>query len=150
MADRTLTSLGALLERARTEVLRISAREAARRAGLSDARWRQVVTGVQTKAGATVPVRPSARTVVAMALAVRVDPVAALPLAGYDGVSPASVAEMVAERIRPAEPDLGGDLAAEVMRIQGLPFSAANRLALVRALVDLHVQAAAEGEQQAG
>lgn len=76
------TELGVLIEHARAE-LRISAREAARRADISPTRWRQVVTGSQVKGGRAVPVNPTARTVVAMALAVLADPATALQAAGY-------------------------------------------------------------------
>lgn len=85
-----LTALGQLLEEARGRA-GISKREAARRAGISEGRWRQVVTGVQSAAGMIVPVNPRPITVVAMARAVAVDERAALRAAGLDDqIVPAS------------------------------------------------------------
>ncbi|WP_173057086.1 helix-turn-helix domain-containing protein [Phytohabitans houttuyneae] len=77
-----LTDVGKILEDAR-ESLRLSKREAARRAGISEGRWRQVVTGVQKAGNVTVPVNPRASTVSAMAQAVGVDPALALRAAGF-------------------------------------------------------------------
>jgi len=48
----------------------ISAREAARRADISEVRWRQIVSGVQTVSGQPVPVVGPADTVARMARAV--------------------------------------------------------------------------------
>jgi len=152
MADRALTPLGELLEEARKTVLHLSAREAARRAGVSESRWRQVVTGVQTKAGATVPVRPTARTVVAMALAVQVDPAIALDKAGL-AVSDTGLAAMLASnRATPGSyPSAPGDrpeLQAEIQRIQDLRLPAATRLAMLRALITLHAEVEEEQERR--
>lgn len=44
-------------------------------------------------------------------------------------------------------PPLDADLAAEVRRIQGLPYPAAVRLIMLRALIDLHAEAADEGRE---
>lgn len=75
MPTTELTSHGRLLEHARTKVLGLSGREAARRAGISESRWRQIVTGWQPAgAGNRIPANPSPRTIVAMALAVQLDP----------------------------------------------------------------------------
>ncbi|MGY0064232.1 helix-turn-helix domain-containing protein [Streptomyces sp. LZ34] len=46
---------------------RISGREAARRAGISDARWRQIVSGYQTVSGSHIPVRAPDETLARMA-----------------------------------------------------------------------------------
>ncbi|MER7792748.1 helix-turn-helix transcriptional regulator [Streptomyces sp. NPDC097640] len=46
---------------------RISGREAARRAGISDARWRQIVGGYQTVSGSHIPVRAPDETLARMA-----------------------------------------------------------------------------------
>lgn len=81
MADRELTPHGELLDRARV-ALGISQREAARRAHISEGRWRQVVTGVQRQGGLNIPVNPKAATVAAMARAVDADVRTVLAAAG--------------------------------------------------------------------
>ena len=64
---------------------RMSIREAARRAGISESRWRQVEAGVQKVAGAIeVPVHPRAETIVAMCKAISADVGRGLELAGHD------------------------------------------------------------------
>lgn len=50
----------------------LSARAAAQRAGISDARWRQIVSGYQTVSGTRVPVRAPADTLARMAQVVGV------------------------------------------------------------------------------
>ncbi|MEU0276067.1 hypothetical protein [Streptomyces sp. NPDC006307] len=50
----------------------MSARSAASQAGLSDARWRQIVSGYQSVSGAYVPVRAPAETLARMAQVVGV------------------------------------------------------------------------------
>ncbi|MBT2453334.1 hypothetical protein [Streptomyces sp. ISL-86] len=52
----------------------MSARKAASQAGLSDARWRQIVSGYQSVSGAHVPVRAPAETLARMAQVVGVSP----------------------------------------------------------------------------
>ncbi|MFE6021659.1 helix-turn-helix domain-containing protein [Streptomyces sp. NPDC056441] len=51
---------------------RISGREAARRAVVSDSRWRQIINGYQTVSGTHVPVQAPADTLARMAQAARV------------------------------------------------------------------------------
>ncbi len=64
---------------------RMSIREAARRANLSESRWRQVEAGVQKLAGGIeVPVHPRPETVAGMCEAVSADVRTGLELAGYD------------------------------------------------------------------
>lgn len=53
---------------------RLSARAAARQAGISDARWRQITSGYQTVSKTQVPVRAPADTLARMARAVNVTP----------------------------------------------------------------------------
>lgn len=143
----TLTELGALIEHARAE-LRISAREAARRAGISPTRWRQVVTGSQVKRGRAVPVNPTARTVVAMALAVYLDPAAALTAAGLSVPAnlPALIEDIQREmrgtaRASTAGPvlDLTADehhrLTAEIARIEGMRLPESAKLTMLEALI---------------
>lgn len=156
MNARELTPLGRLLEAARTEVLHISAREAARRAATSEGRWRQVVTGVQSKgAGKRVPVNPKPATVVAMALAVQVDPGKALDAAGID-VAPEGLAVLVEEArasaARASSKDTRGEeLAAEIERIRDLPISAATRRRMIDMAISLFEEEVAEaGAQQGG
>lgn len=145
VTDR-LTELGALIEHARAE-LRISAREAARRAGISPTRWRQVVTGSQIKRGRAVPVNPTARTVVAMALAVLADPATALSAAGL--VAPANL-DLLTEDVRgelrgreSASPGPVVDLTAaehtrlntEIARIEGMRLPESAKLTMLEALI---------------
>lgn len=142
--SENLTPLGRLLEAARTGVLRISIREAARRARLSDTRWHQVVTGVQRKAGSEVPVNPTVRTVVAMADAVGVDPAKALEAAGRVGVSAESIAAMLQEIRQPATEAKAASPVDEIERIRNLRgVSPDDKIRMVRAVVDLYEERAA-------
>ena len=64
---------------------RMAIREAARRADISESRWRQVEAGVQKMAGGVeVPVHPRAETVAAMCRAISADPRKGLELAGHN------------------------------------------------------------------
>lgn len=51
---------------------RLSIREAARRAGMSDARWRQITSGYQSVSGEPIPVTAPAETLARMAQVVGV------------------------------------------------------------------------------
>jgi hypothetical protein len=63
----------------------MSIREAARRADISESRWRQVEAGVQKMAGGIeVPVHPRAETVAAMCRAISADVRRGLELAGHN------------------------------------------------------------------
>lgn len=62
----------AALIRAAAKRNRISGRKAASLAGISDARWRQIVTGYQSVGGTFVPVKAPADTLARMAQAVGV------------------------------------------------------------------------------
>lgn len=147
-----LTPLGELLERARLD-LGLSTRAAARLAKLSDTRWRQVVRGVQVKAGQEVPANPTARTVVSMATAVKVDPGEALQGAGLETTA-TSVQAMV-EDLRLEEPLTNNEgangLAEEIERVKSLPISPSLKLRIARSLIDLYAEQAArpEAERQA-
>jgi hypothetical protein len=148
MSTRKLTPLGALLEEARADVLRISASEAARRARMSESRWRQVVTGVQRKAGADVPVNATDRTIVAMAHAVGVEPAEALEVAGRADVSAESIAAMLQEIRRPAVGVQADSPVDEIERIRNLRgVSPDDKLRMIRAVVDLHEERAAAAHQ---
>lgn len=64
---------------------KMSIREAARRAGISESRWRQVELGYQQMAGnIKVPVHPRPETVAAMCNAVATDVRRGLELAGHN------------------------------------------------------------------
>lgn len=64
---------------------RMSIREAARRADISESRWRQVEAGFQRMAGGIeVPVHPRAETVANMCRAISADVRRGLELAGHD------------------------------------------------------------------
>jgi len=114
------------------------------------------------RAGENVPVRPRARTVVGMALAVDVDPAEALEAAGFPNADITSL-------IRDVEVDLArhqeeprttveagagvrlhltaaeqAKLTAEIERIQRLPYSADVRLQMLEALLSLWEAKAAE------
>jgi transcriptional regulator with XRE-family HTH domain len=78
-----LTPLGRLLEDAR-QALGLSKREAARRSGFTEGRWRQVVTGLQNTKDVNTPSNPRSATVAAMARAVGADVNEALRLAGLE------------------------------------------------------------------
>jgi hypothetical protein len=139
--DRDLTPLGRLLEEAR-DGLKIGQREAAARAGFSGGRWHQVVTGRQPKGGRLIAVNPRPRTVVAMALAVQVDPGEALRLAGMD--LPADLDALVndvrAELATKAQnaPATPTDLASEIERIGRLELPADDRLRIIRTVMALY------------
>ncbi len=152
MSERPpLTPLGEYLEHGRRGLLHISMREAARRAGVSEAWWRQVITGRGRVRGADAPARPTARVVVAMALAVDVDPHKATELAELE-VSPEAVAAIAAELGEaPPLPEPGSELADELKRIEESALPLADRLAAIRALIALHVEgAAARRERDTG
>lgn len=64
---------------------KMAIREAARRADISESRWRQVEAGFQRMAGGIeVPVHPRPETVAAMCKAISADPRRGLELAGHD------------------------------------------------------------------
>lgn len=148
-----------LIEHARAE-LRISAREAARRAGISPTRWRQVVTGTQVKSGRAVPVNPTPRTVISMALAVLADPAAALTAAGL--AVPANLDRLIADlrgEVRGRETAIPGpvvDLSAddhrrltdEIARIEGMRLPESAKLAMLEALMRAWERYAIERERE--
>lgn len=84
MTNRNLTPHGRIIEAARGKV---SAREAARVAEISEGRWRQIVTGVQKAGGGIVlPVNPRTETLISMASAVGADVATVLRAAGVDPI----------------------------------------------------------------
>lgn len=61
----------------------MSKRQAARRAGISEGRWRQIVAGYQSAGGGhSIPVNPKRETLLKMAAAVGADRAEVLRLAG--------------------------------------------------------------------
>lgn len=72
---------GARIQRARGTM---SIREAARRAGISEARWRHIEKGYQPIGGHQVPVNPRTENVVAIAKAVGMDPAELFRIMGRD------------------------------------------------------------------
>lgn len=63
---------------------KMSKREAARRAGISETWWRRAESGTQSVAGQEVPISVTAETVTAIARAINADVAEALRLAGHD------------------------------------------------------------------
>lgn len=122
-------------------MLGLSIREAARRAGISEARWRQVVKGSE----------PSIRMVATMAHAVEVEPGDAFRAAGRDMPSQGSLARLIPPVPRPTEltADIGAEAAAEVERIRSLPFPVEVRLRMMRAVIDMYLEQAQDDIERA-
>lgn len=106
----------------------MSARQAAKKAGITEARWRQIVNGYQTPArGLHVPVRGPASTVAAMARAVGLTP-QQLRDAGRDDAAEALDELLLGAPTTPEDPtpwhgDLNGptDLLHEGERLRWRP-----------------------------
>ncbi|GIE46404.1 helix-turn-helix domain-containing protein [Actinoplanes lobatus] len=145
MPHQELTPLGELLEHARSKVLHLSVRQAAKRAGVSPTLWTQVVTG--RRAGSPRPVRTTVRTVVAMALAVNVDPGEALGIAGMPS-APEAIEAIVSELHAGIEAEsqvASRNLADEIERIGTLHgVTADEKIRMVNTLINIHEQRAAE------
>lgn len=96
MDEPTAKAVGAALGQAR-RALKISKREAARRAGISEITWRTYETGMrQVTSDYHVPVSPRDDKLEAAAKAVELDPAVVFKIAGrpYDGaLSPAPAAD---------------------------------------------------------
>lgn len=85
MATRRKPSTWPLGDYLREQRGRMAIREAARRADISESRWRQVEAGYQKMAGGIeVPVHPRAETVAAMCRAISADVRTGLELAGHN------------------------------------------------------------------
>lgn len=122
MSDQ-LTPLGQYIEAKRGAT---SKRTAARTAGISEGRWRQIVRGYQQNGKSRIEARPRAETVKAMAGAVGADINQALELAGFEpNATPVTpeTDELVAEAVDAME---GTDLDTQRM-------AAAAAIAVVRA-----------------
>ncbi|MDG4768863.1 helix-turn-helix domain-containing protein [Solwaraspora sp. WMMD792] len=125
-----LTEFGHHVELARGQ-MGLSGRKAAARAGISEGRWRQIVTGHGGKD------LPPAKTAAAMLAAVDLDPATDLPRwYGADDVSRAL-------RLLAADhPDTAADtsLRDRVARIRALDIDPQTRMELLDALLDAHEQ----------
>lgn len=85
MTRRKQPSTWPLGEYLREQRGKMSIREAARRADISESRWRQVEAGYQRMTGGIeVPVHPRAETVAAMCRAISADVTRGLELAGHN------------------------------------------------------------------
>jgi hypothetical protein len=139
--EESVSALGALLEQARVAAT-LSGREAARRSGISEGRWRQIVANGKA---------PS-KTIVRMALAVEVEPGSALETAGKPATDEA-LAALVSEAKRPRATDprrpVSG-LAEEIDRIKGLPLDPNDKIRIANALIELYEESAQHGHQEAG
>ncbi|WP_329177490.1 helix-turn-helix domain-containing protein [Streptomyces sp. NBC_01477] len=122
---------GLLIKRAQVAA-RLSQREAAKRAGLSEARWRQLVSGFQLVSRTKVAVRSPDETLARMARAVGVT-AEQLEAAGRDGAANTlrdAEAEAVRNRVGSAPgPDPTTGSAATQSRVD-------ERWALVEAILD--------------
>jgi hypothetical protein len=138
MTEPPTSPLGTFIETARQNSARISGREAARRAGISESRWRQIVQDGKAPA----------RTVVAMALAVNADPAQALHTAGQ----PASeeVVNALLSEVRQrldgsrSRTGTGSGLAAEIERVAQLPLPAEEKIRVANALIEMYEERARE------
>jgi hypothetical protein len=100
---------------------KLSAREAARRAGISEGRWRQIAGGYQVvSAGVYAPVHGPAQTLARMAAVVGVTP-AQLTEAGRPDAAkvlassgPDSGHELLLERVREMNPEQARELLAAI------------------------------------
>ena len=134
------SDLGNLLEAARAAE-KISGREAARRSAgvFTEGRWRQVVNNGEI---------PPARTVVAMALAVRADPGEALEAAGTP-TEPEAIREIMADlearaRRGPSGTASAAGLAEEIERVNKLPLPPEQRIRIANALIQMYEEQARE------
>lgn len=146
LMDDDMSPLGRLLEQARTS-LRISKREAARRARISDTRWRQVVRGYEIAGSRRLPALAGPLTITRMALAVDLPPADALHAAGKN-VTPALVHALVTsatypidDPLLPAAPDWIDLVIAQIERITALPIQPHQKWALIGPLCELVEQA---------
>lgn len=145
MTDLAPTELGRLLEAARrsTDGTGISGREAARRAGISGTRWRQLVND---EVGPRVP----PVTVIAAALAVQADPATAHRAAFGTDVDAEQLATLIEAAQNPEKrrPTLQADLAQQIERISRLPLPAAERLRVASGVIALFEEMVREQDEE--
>ncbi|MBB4749184.1 hypothetical protein [Actinoplanes lobatus] len=136
MTDLAPTELGQLLEDARrqTDGTGITLREAGKRAGFSEGRWRQLVRLGRGPGG----------TVVAAALAVGAEPAKALAAAGHPN-DPEAVQAFTEEARRPKRAGTAvSGLAEEIERIRALPLPAGEKLRAAQGVIALFEDLARE------
>ncbi|MEV6297810.1 helix-turn-helix transcriptional regulator [Actinoplanes sp. NPDC051861] len=139
MTDLAPTELGQFLEAARRHA-GISGREAARRSGISDSRWRQIIRG---EGG-----RPPAVTVVAAALGVGAEPDHALKAAGMPRTE-SEVESLIAEAQRPKTQSAQvSGLAEEIERIRALPLPPAERIRVAQGVIAMYEDLARERQDE--
>ncbi len=123
---------GALLTKALADA-QLSAREAAKRAGISEGRWRQIASGYQVVSpGVYAPVQGPARTLARMAAAAGVTP-AQLTDTGRPDAAKALAAqeadashEQMLQRVREMNPDQARELLAAIAVQLGIRVPAAG------------------------
>jgi hypothetical protein len=159
-AAEPLSPVGQVVEPAR-EKLRISKREAARRAGISEGRWRQVVTGIQKAGGGVdIPVRPRAETVIAMLAAVELQVLDAFIRMGGEAPPPnwREIANGVYDRVE-SPPTPADDLVARrqalarddalIDSIWASELSDQDKLELVQIVIDERTEALTTADRRA-
>jgi len=124
---------GVLLTKALTDA-QLSAREAARRAGISEGRWRQIASGYQVvSAGVYAPVHGPAQTLAKMAAVAGVTPAqladagrpdAARALASQE---PDASHEQMLQRVREMSPEQARELLAAIAVQLGIRAGAEER-----------------------
>lgn len=137
---------GEALDKARTRA-GLSAREAADRAGMSEARWRQIVNGYQPAGrGQTITVHAPDATLARMAAAVNL-PAQALRTAGRDRA--ADTLEDLLQPITPAEAASASESAARLLDADMAHFTDAQLLREIEArmaMMAATLQASGHGE----
>ncbi|WP_280273433.1 helix-turn-helix domain-containing protein [Nocardia wallacei] len=93
----------------------LSKRQAAKRAGISDGRWRQLEAGVETIRGKTFPVKTTPETVARIASALQQPVDELLEVAGFD---PDSVADVGPSGLGVEVVDVSGLPTADVEKVQ--------------------------------
>lgn len=89
----------------------LSQRGAAKLAGISEGRWRQLETGVEKLRGTEFPIKTKPKTVIAVAETVQWDPAEALTLAGLP--SDEALIKKESEQVDPVPEDLWRALTAD-------------------------------------
>ena len=114
----------------------LSAREAARRAGISEGRWRQITSGYQVvSAGVYAPVRGPAATLARMASVAGVTPGQLEQAGGADGAAvlaaapAASAGDAILQRVREMNSDQARELLAAIAVQLGVTLAGQDRAA---------------------
>lgn len=115
MSARKDWPFGTELERRRTEA-GLGVREAARRAGISEGRWRQLESGVQKIGGREIPIKTRPATAAAVAKVVGWEVDDAVRTAGFDPSENRPVREPVLTLRNVSDEDLVREIAARLAR----------------------------------